>query len=800
MTKAALTTVLLATTALVLPLSQARAQTAAAASAAVTTAPPNGKTPVTQRTTAEDVVVYAKRRASEGGGLIKPQVLSKSISTVSSAYIRTQPAIQNAYQYVALTPGALVSTTDPYGLSEQFSINVHGLGQDELGYVLEGMPLNDIGYYSAFPSQFVDSENIDEVSLAQGSADLDSPVISATGGLMNITILDPSVRPGGLADVSVGSYDTERGYIRLDSGLIGDTGFRAFLSYSYTHSDQWHGPGYVKRQHSDFKVVKEWDNGSRFTMSGTYHDGITPTYIEPTLANYQQYGANGAPNNYDASFSPGDTNYYALHIGTFRIMYITAPSKIVLNDTFSVNLTPYWEYGYGNSPYGTVLTPTGNYQGTQGPVTVDLPNYAANGGAVSANFQDLQYREGLVSKLNVTTGDNTFLVGFWLDHSDETDTQTYSALSPTGVPADAWADQTDQFIRITDTNGTPGVAVGEPLIGGADRVLTTVWEPFVGDTLKLFDDKLTIEAGFKEAWVWRQGFNELPGPQSYIHLTAIEPLPRVGVRYELDDHNMLFGNVSTNFRTPSEQTMFIDYYGSYQYGAANPNLKTEYSVSEDLGYRYTGSWGTASATLFNFNFRNRQISTIVYPSLINESVNAGSQSTYGIDFEAGGKPWHHISPYVSAEYLHSVDDSDLPILTSTGVAYLPTAGKTSVRSPPYQAAIGLNYDDGTFFANFNAKTVGSQFSTFMNDEKIPGYTVENMAFGVRLPWNALRARPEIKVNLTDLSGITYLGSVANPTANANTVNDSADDVIPGSSPTYYLSGGFAAMATYTQAF
>ena len=80
----------------------------------------------------------------------------------------------------------MVSTTDPYGLSEQGSINIHGLGQDELGYVMEGMPLNDIGYYTAYPSQFIDSENIDEISLAQGAADLDSPVISATGGLMTI--------------------------------------------------------------------------------------------------------------------------------------------------------------------------------------------------------------------------------------------------------------------------------------------------------------------------------------------------------------------------------------------------------------------------------------------------------------------------------------------------------------------------------------------------------------------------------------------------------------------------------------
>jgi hypothetical protein len=795
MTKAALTTALLATTALALPLSHAWAQTTPAdtsAPVATAPAPAKGSPAATQRTTQEDVVVYAARRGQEGGGLIKPQVVSKSVSTVSSAYIRTQPAIENAYQYVQLTPGALVTTTDPYGLSEQFSINVHGLGQDELGYVLEGMPLNDIGYYTAYPSQFVDSENIDEVSLAQGSADLDSPVISATGGLMTLTILDPSVRPGGVVDLSVGSYDTNRAYLRLDSGLIGDTGLRAFASYSFTHAHDWHGPGYTKRQHSDFKVVKEWDNGSRFTMSGTYHDGITPTYVEPTLSNFQQYGAKGAANNYDGNFTPGDTNYYALHIGTFRIMYVTAPSKIVLNDTFSVNVTPYWQYGYGNSPYGADLTETGNFQGADGGptgqgYTVNIPNYAATGGTVMANFQDLQYREGVDTKLNVKTGNNTFVVGFWLDHSDETDTQTYSALSPAGLPADIWAEQPSEFIRLPN---------GEPLVAGADRVLTTIFEPFVGDILKLFDNRLTLEAGFKEAWVWRQGFNEAPGPQKYIDIDNIEPLPRIAARYDLDSHDMLFANISTNFRTASEQTMFDAYYAGYLYGVANSQLKPEYSVSEDVGYRYTGGFGTASVTFFNFDFTNRQVSTIIGSALVNESINAGRQSTYGLDFEAGGKPWYHISPYLSAEWLHSVDDSNLQV----GTDYLPTAGKTSIRSPAYQVALGLNYDDGTFFANFNVKTVGSQYSTFMNDEKIPGYTVENMGFGVRLPWTAPRARPEIKINLSDLSGVSYLGSVANPTSNAQTQKAVGGSTIAGSSPTYYLSGGFAAMMTYSQAF
>ena len=71
------------------------------------------------RTTAADVIVVtARSHKARGGGLIRPEVRAKSISTVSHEYIQTQAAVENAYQLVALTPGANVAMSDPYGLSQ----------------------------------------------------------------------------------------------------------------------------------------------------------------------------------------------------------------------------------------------------------------------------------------------------------------------------------------------------------------------------------------------------------------------------------------------------------------------------------------------------------------------------------------------------------------------------------------------------------------------------------------------------------------------------------------------------------
>ena len=782
---------LLASTALVTP-SPVYAQDPAATPPAKPHAPKTTAPATSSRTTAEDIVVTAGHR-SAGGGLIKKQTDAKSVSTISQAYISTQASIQNAYQYIKLAPGALVSTADPFGLSTSFSINIHGLGQDELGYVLEGMPLNDIGYYTAYPSQFVDSENIDEVSLAQGSADLDSPVISEAGGLMKITMLDPSLHPGGSADYSFGSFNTSREFVRLDTGLIGDSGIRAFVSYSHTDSDQWRGEGRVKRQHVDFKVVKEWGDGNRIAWSGEWHDGITPSYQSPTLANYEAEGANGPDLNRSLAFTPGSYNFWKDYVGTFRILYTAIPTRLSLTDDLTLNVTPYFQYGYGNGPYEDVYyDQNAVFQGGAGPYSTKIPNFVADGGSVMANFEDLQYRAGVVTKLTYTIGPNSFILGDWYDYSDESDVQSYSGLSTSGEPDDIWADRTGQKLRITS-----GPYAGQLLLSNSDDVITQTNELFAADTLKLLNDKLNIEAGFKFAMVSRDGVNQVPGPQYHANINNAEPLPRVAAKYQIDQNSMMFVSASTDFRTPSEQTFFNQYYQGYLYYQANTDLTPEYAISETVGYRYQSPSVTGSISFFNYNFTNRQISTVAGGSQgVNQSVNAGGQTSRGVDVEAGTRPWHHISPYVSAEYLHATIDDDIKV----GRGYAPTKGKASVRSPEFQAALGLTYDDGTFFGAFDVKYVDSQYSTFMNDEEIPSHTVTDLAIGYRAPSIGLKARPEFKLNFINM-GSDYLSGVANPTTNAKpTVGRFGAAIAAGGSPTYYLSSGFAVLFTAKQAF
>lgn len=130
------------------------------------------------------------------------------------------------------------------------------------------------------------------------------------------------------------------------------------------------------------------------------------------------------------------------------------------------------------------------------------------------------------------------------------------------------------------------------------------------------------------------------------------------------------------------------------------------------------------------------------------------------------------------------------------VDYLPTRGKQLVGAPEFSAGVGLDYDDGHWFANVGFKYLGSQYSTFMNDERINGYGRVDASVGYRFDDYKSLKRPEIKLsmfNLTDDHLLTGINSFQN---NAQTHKGIGGSTISGSTPNYYEGEGFSFLMTF----
>ncbi|EGD60657.1 TonB-dependent receptor [Novosphingobium nitrogenifigens DSM 19370] len=718
-------------------------------------------------------------------GLLPPQTVPKAVSAIGTAFIEKQAPTLNAFQLVNLLPGANVSSTDPYGLSSTSSLTLRGLGQDEIGVLMEGAPQNDIGYYYAYPAQFADAENISRVDLSQGSVDIDSPVVNGAGGLLSLHLDDPHQRFGVLVDGSLGSYNERRAFVRVDTGEIGSTGLRAFVSYSNNRADNWRGAGYDHRQHVDAKIEKEWGAGNHASIAFSWNEAKTSTYPAPSLADWQTYGRSY---NYDATYTAGNTNYWRLYRSPFRNEYVSAPVHLVLSDRLTFDTTAYLQFGYGNSPYGTQLTTDGNTLGTEVLTQpVALPGAVDGTATVLGNFTGQQFRVGDVAKLTYRAGLHALTLGGWIDYGTDHDVESFTPIDGAGNPVDVWG-HAGQAIRTAD---------GRLLAELDERTTTVVKGFFLADRVAL-SSRFTLEAGFKGVSVLHNGINYLPGPQSGVHFASFAALPRLSLQYRFNERHQIFANVTTHFRAPDEYTLYNTYYGGELSQQGTTALKNEYSIAEEIGYRYAGPSLSGAVTAFHYNFRNRQLATIVDVdgALINTTLNAGHQTSYGVDAEIDWRPFEGVSFYASGEYLHARLGDDLPV----GGDLLPTAGKHAVSAPDWQFGLGGTYDDKRVFGSFALKWVDRQYSSFMNDESIPGYATLDLSVGVHLAGLIDKNRTDLRLNVVNVTNPHVLSGVQQIVTNALDTVGRGGTVIAGTSPTYYIGSGRAFVVTLARQF
>ncbi|MCP9308551.1 TonB-dependent receptor [Zymomonas mobilis] len=763
----------------------------------------DGAIVVTGRSYADGVT-----RRAFGGGLMIKEDSPKSKSTLTRDYIEKQTPGLNPMQLIALLPGVNSSDSDPMGLTGGHT-SVRGMNESSMGYILEGFPLNDVGSHAVYPQEIVDSENLSTIQVAQGSADLDSPTVSAAGGVVNMHMIDPAKKMGGRANFTYGSYNTFRGFARFDTGEIGNSGTRAYFSFSDTHEDLWRGPGTEKKLHGEMKVVKEWgkDNKASLLVIGNNLDNINMPSVN--MASWQKYGkgimggpVSGIANTVYSSVYTGNTKanttYYKLHPNPFTNIYVSAPVHLNLGHKMTLTETPYFLYSNGNGggAYWQDMNKM-SYGAQTMSGTVDGQNYGQT--LLYEPSITKTYRSGSTTKWTWTSGINRLMIGYWFEYSSQRQTAPYSLLNDDGSPRDKWGGGSNVIL-----------ANGEKAEYRDNSTRTFIHTPFIGDTISLLNDKLTIDGGVKISIINRQGRNYLPDTSTgkNINQTYREVLPSGSIRYKINDEHQVFFSVATNYRIPMNTSLFDS--GSYVAGTGYSNqavkdLKPETSISEEFGWRYHGKLINTSLTYFHYDFHNRLFSqTVIDPnnptSYYSRSINGGNQTTNGVDFEIGTRAIYNIRPYVSAEYIDARNRSNLAASAAGVSAILPTKGKFAPQTPRYQVGFGLDYDNGHIFGNFSLKYVGSQYSTFMNDEQVPSYVRMNIGGGYRFKsWGGLKS-PTIRFNLSNITNKHYLNYASGLQTNAQYAKALDGQMVKGSAPTYSIASPFSAMFSISSGF
>lgn len=716
-----------------------------------------------------------------GGGHMIEEDAPKNRSTVTQDSILKVYPNANVYKYIELMPGVNSDNADPFGETGG-NLLIRGMNVNEIGWTLEGAPLNDQATYNFFPQQYVDGENLNQISVAQGSADLDSPHIGASGGVVNMYMRDPSKTPTGIAEVNFGSDNFLREYVRGDTGLIDGTTLRGFMSYSHLDDDHWRGPGSDKRDHIDIKLVGEWGEGNRTALSLMLNRNVNTYYFTPTLGQ-----VNAHVLNWDANFSGAtDTNFYGLHLNPYLSAVVSMPTTFQISSNTHLDVTPYvwWDEGSGGGLGSAPLINRNSFFfGNEKVTPANLTGPQATNGSILVSNASLnpEVRPGVIFEDHTQLDNHKLIGGYWFEYSMQHSYAPYTLLNGNGTLQDIWA-QTNQLVL---TNGQVPYGVNQ-------RTASFVNGVFIGDTISLLDDRMNVDFGLKRVYIHRATADLVPGGVN-VDFNDAQWSPNAALRYQINPENQVFTDIAVNFRSPPVNqlvTIYSNSTGKVTSPATSAD-KDEQSFVEELGYRYQAALGDASVTYFHYDFYNRQLS-YTNSQALTQTLNVGNTDANGIDVEVGTHPYYHFRPYLSGEWLRATQSSSF----QDGTDYLPTNGKTTIRSPHWNGAASIDYDDGTYFGVLTGKYIGPQFATFMDDEKIPGYATADLTLGMRFapPVSYVKGL-EARLNLVNLTDVRYIAGVNTPQPNATTQKGVYGTTYAPASPNYIIGAGFAAIFT-----
>ena len=776
----------------------ARAVTLALASAALSSA--FAQTPQTAPAT-EDAAPRAKDDAVRlgtvtvtgsgaklGAGQILNEDAVKARSTVTKDATEKDRSTGNPYQALSLLPGVNTFNHDATGLFGG-GFTMRGFGADQIGFTINGVPVNDSGSYSVFPQEYVDQENICTQSISQGSPDVESPHIGATGGSVNITNCDPENTRRLRVTQTFGGLSLSRTFVRADTGRFASDRAKVFLSFSHTEADKWKGAGHAKRDHFDAAFAFDFSPENRILGSVMYNKAVNNNLQTFTLA---QLNTLGYYADYSTTFTPGHLTpvkgtaqietgprspqqFYNLARNPFENAIVSLSGSFKLASSTYLKVQPYLWYGFGTGGVQQrILSETGFLNTTTGRLGAarDLNGdgdtldsiIVANSSVTKTN------RPGATAEINHTLGAHQLKFGVWYERAQHKQTGPAVAVDDNGNPADIWL----RNGKITRPDGSQ--------FNSRDWLtVSPAWQAYFSDSYTFMGDRGLLQFGARALQVTRKFTNTANEGGSTVNFNSTysvekkfnDILPQIGVRFNVESQQQVFANVGKNFRAPP----------NFAYAPTNGNvtitngvavltgdIKAETSITTDLGYRLQTKAITFSATAFNVDFKDRQATAFDPNTLKSIYTNAGKARTRGIELELGTTPVNGFSAYASLTVQKSKVLNDI---RTSATAVLPTSGKHFALTPRTLAGLSLQYANGPYYVRLKAKHTANQFATLMNDEEVPSYMTADLDAGYKFGDFTFVKNTMLRMNVSNLGNTKYRNPSSGTVLNAVPVGTQA---------------------------
>ena len=712
-----------------------------------------------------EVVITGKKI---GMGLMVTEDAPKARSTITAEELEKQRPTGNAYEALEMLPSVNSYNYDATGLFGG-GLSLRGFNSDQIGATINGVPVNDSGNFAVYPQEYVDQENTCSQFVTQGSTDVDSPQVGASGGNFGINTCKPEDKKRVRIMQTVGQLAAHKTFVRYDTGRLSDGRSKGFISYSNAEADKWKGTGKAHREHVDAGFSYEWDRFNYIAATLLWNDAMNNSINNLTLNEINTRGY-----NYDTSptfvghLTPvkgvrqAETTqtppYFGLYNNPFKNGIFSATAKFRLGENTDIKIVPYYWYGFGNGGIqqrAQSETTFLNRATNKNTAAVDLNGDGDTLDTVLvANASVTQTRRpGVTTSLTHTFGNNEVLAGFWYEKATHQQTGPMVKVNQDGS-YDVWL-QENKIVRPD----------GSPFASRDNRTISTAYQLFLQDTISMLDGKALVNIGVRSPRIKRDLTNfSSEGNQNAtynIARTYQALLPQFGARYKITNDDQIFMSVAKNMKAPPNFVFSnIGTNVKIVNGVASlaSDVTAETSWNTDIGYRHQDSRFIATVTAFGVNFKNRQVSYFDPVNSASFYTNVGNVRSKGLEIEVNNMPINGWSVYGSFGYLKTEIQSDIRVApasaTLTGV--LPTAGKELPGSPRLKAGMSLEYSKNAFWARVKAKATSEQQGTFANEEKpTPGYTLFGFDAGYTFANYGLIKRPKLTFNASNITSKQY---------------------------------------------
>ncbi|UDF04244.1 TonB-dependent receptor [Asticcacaulis sp. AND118] len=726
-----------------------------------------------------EVVVSGQRNRSLEG-LAVVQTVTKTRSSIDEQFIDKQLPGVAGLDAINLLPGVNFTSNDATGMSGG-DITLRGFDAQRVSLTLDGMPVNDTGNYQIYTTQLPDSDLFSRVDVNLGTTDVDSPTAAASGGTLSYLTKKPLKEMGGQVKLGFGSYNYQREFVRFDTGEFGPFGTTSYLSASYNRTDKFKGPGNLERKQVNGKVYQPLgDNGDFVSAAFLYMESRNHFIRRNSLAQIQQ----DTINDYDetAGAGPGfNSNYYGYSINPTDTGNVRIQFKKHLTDNLTFTFDPSFQYTLANGGGTTTINEVTGQIGTAGvanPINRELTGVDINGdGRLSTSVRTYSPSNTKTRRFMVTSSliwrinDNSVVrAAYSYDRGSHRQTGAYSLLNATGSITDEFSSERGNASPVLDKFGNN--------VQKRNRHSFAELSQFaINYTGTFFDNSLKFDIGLRAPKLTRDLNNYCYQMNTFTAYCSTNPtaaadaraaagataaiqapvsftkeydkvLPNLGVSYKINNNQSIYASYAETLSAPRTDDL---------YDSKIPNLVPEHGKTVDLGYRYSAAKVSANVAVWHTDFAHRIERAYDDVEQISTSTDIGDVTMQGFNAEVGFRPVEGLNIYASTSY---TDSEIADNVKTSATAVQLTAGKKLNKYPKFAHAVRVNYETGNWDFGVQGKYTGDRYSTLLNTEIAPAYTVWDANVSYSFGNFGPMKDTQLQLNVKNLFDERYAGAIS----------------------------------------